>query len=89
MEVIHLIQQSVPWLGDFTSAWSFHGSWGSWSELSTIFPVSVDWSLAQFDTDVFRPAREFLDNFVQSGQLWALLIGIVLGYILRSFTTYG
>ncbi len=28
------------------------------------------------------------DNFIQSGQVWALLIGFVVGYIFRSFTAY-
>ncbi|MGB7413504.1 MAG: hypothetical protein WA902_04780 [Thermosynechococcaceae cyanobacterium] len=28
------------------------------------------------------------DNFIQSGQVWALLIGFVVGYIFRSITSY-
>jgi hypothetical protein len=43
----------------------------------------------QFDTDVFRGFREWGSNFIESGQIWALLIGIVLGYLFRGFTTYG
>jgi hypothetical protein len=43
----------------------------------------------QFDTDVFRGARTILNRFVQSGQLWAFLIGLFVGYILRTVTTYG
>ncbi|MEM9138153.1 MAG: hypothetical protein AAGB01_12530 [Cyanobacteria bacterium P01_F01_bin.42] len=29
-----------------------------------------------------------LENFIESGQVWALGIGFVLGYIFRSFTSY-
>jgi hypothetical protein len=29
------------------------------------------------------------NHFVQTGQVWALLIGIVIGYIFRNLTTYG
>ena len=43
----------------------------------------------QFDTDVFRGFREWGSNFIESGQIWALLIGIVVGYLVRGFTTYG
>lgn len=43
----------------------------------------------QFDTDVFRGARTMIGRFVQSGQLWAFLIGLVAGYILRTATSYG
>ncbi len=42
----------------------------------------------QFDQDVLGDAGNLLNNFVQSGQIWALLIGFVLGYMLRSVTTY-
>ncbi|BAU40469.1 hypothetical protein [Leptolyngbya sp. O-77] len=43
----------------------------------------------QFDTDVFAGVRRAADNFVKTGQVWALLIGIIIGYLLRGFTTYG
>lgn len=43
----------------------------------------------QFDEDSFVDSSgEILGNFVDSGQLWALLIGIVIGYVLRGITTY-
>ena len=41
-----------------------------------------------FDQDVLGDAGNLLSNFVQSGQIWALLVGFVLGYMLRSVTTY-
>jgi len=28
------------------------------------------------------------NHFVQSGQVWALIIGLILGYLLRSLTAY-
>jgi hypothetical protein len=42
----------------------------------------------QFDTDVFAGFRRTMNNFVKSGQIWAMLIGFVLGYLLRGVTTY-
>ncbi len=50
-----------------------------------------DWlTLAQqFETDVFADFRNFLTTFIESGQIWALVIGFILGYILRSLTSYG
>lgn len=35
------------------------------------------------DPDVMGQMGEYLTNFYESGQLWALLIGIVLGYVIR------
>ncbi|HEY9690522.1 MAG TPA: hypothetical protein V6D46_11065 [Coleofasciculaceae cyanobacterium] len=45
---------------------------------------------AQFDTpDFMGQIQRFWSHFVQTGQLWAMLIGLVLGYIIRQATTYG
>ena len=42
----------------------------------------------QFEDTFFSNSGEILGNFVESGQLWALLIGIILGYVVRGITTY-
>ncbi|MBI4783666.1 MAG: hypothetical protein HY785_20475 [Oscillatoriophycideae cyanobacterium NC_groundwater_1537_Pr4_S-0.65um_50_18] len=50
-----------------------------------------DWSYlaAVFNTDVFAATRNFFNGFVKSGQIWALAIGLVVGYVVRGLTTYG
>jgi hypothetical protein len=40
----------------------------------------------QFDQDVMGDIRTGFNHFVDSGQVWALLIGLVLGYLFRSIT---
>ncbi|WP_008313544.1 hypothetical protein [Leptolyngbya sp. PCC 6406] len=42
----------------------------------------------QFDQDILGDLGTMAKNFVDSGQLWALIIGVVLGYMFRSMTTY-
>ncbi|MEL6135915.1 MAG: hypothetical protein AAFR42_00675 [Cyanobacteria bacterium J06628_6] len=42
----------------------------------------------QFQQDFFASSGEILNNFVESGQVWALLIGVVLGYLIRGLTAY-
>lgn len=42
----------------------------------------------QFEDNFFDRSGEILGNFVESGQVWALLIGVALGYLLRGITTY-
>ncbi len=65
----------------------------AWSDVIHHFiPASPsDWSLLaqQFETDVFADFRNFFNNFVESGQVWALIIGVIIGYMLRSLTSYG
>ena len=42
----------------------------------------------QFEDNFFDRSGDIIGNFVESGQLWALLIGVVLGYVIRGITTY-
>jgi hypothetical protein len=44
--------------------------------------------IAQFKDNLFNDFQGSWDNFVQSGQAWALLIGVVVGYIIRSVTSF-
>ena len=60
---------------------------GSWDWSHTGQPFSSP--LALLNTDVFAGTRSFFDHFFKTGQAWALLIGIIVGYVLRSFTSYG
>ncbi|MGQ4648270.1 hypothetical protein [Lyngbya aestuarii] len=56
-----------------------------------ISQLSFDWLvLAQQinDPDVLGQMRDAWNHFVASGQVWALLIGIALGYIFRNFTAF-
>lgn len=43
----------------------------------------------QFDQDIMGDVGVAFENFVETGQVWALLIGFVLGYIFKSLTSYG
>ena len=42
-----------------------------------------------FDQDLIGSTGEMLHEFYESGQLWALLIGVALGYIIKSAFSYG
>lgn len=43
----------------------------------------------QFDQDILGDLNGAFGRFVESGQLWAMLIGFVIGYIFKSLTSYG
>lgn len=42
----------------------------------------------QFDQDILGDLSNAWHNFIDSGQVWALIIGIVLGYLIRNLTAY-
>lgn len=42
-----------------------------------------------FDQDLIGDTGTMLKGFYESGQMWALLIGVVLGYGFKSFSSYG
>lgn len=37
------------------------------------------------DPDIMGRIKDAWDNFVETGQIWALIIGMVLGYLFRGF----
>lgn len=48
------------------------------------------WDLAQFkQTDLGSDIGKAFDKFVKTGQAWAFLIGLIAGYVVRSFTSFG
>jgi hypothetical protein len=83
MELLHLAQD-IP-----TQMASFLNMLDAGQGIYGFFPN--DWSVLaqQLDTDVFAGTRNWFDNFLQSGQLWALIIGFILGYIFKGMTSYG
>ncbi|WP_419183603.1 hypothetical protein [Scytonema hofmannii] len=53
---------------------------------------SLDWTvLAQTITDpnLLGQMQKAFTHFVHTGQAWALLIGLALGYMIRNLTSYG
>jgi len=41
------------------------------------------------DPDLMGQMQKSWSHFIQTGQVWALLIGLVIGYIIRNLTSYG
>ncbi|MBD2514262.1 hypothetical protein H6G93_04430 [Nostoc sp. FACHB-973] len=41
------------------------------------------------DPDLMGQMQKAWNHFIQTGQVWALLIGLVIGYIIRNLTSYG
>ncbi|WP_201150107.1 hypothetical protein A5482_007595 [Cyanobacterium sp. IPPAS B-1200] len=40
------------------------------------------------DPDIIGQITDAWNNFVESGQVWAMVIGVVLGYMFASFTRF-
>jgi hypothetical protein len=60
------------------------------SQLVWHFPVA--WTVvAQNITDpnIVGQMQQAFNHFVQTGQVWAMLIGLIIGYVFRNLTTYG
>ena len=52
-----------------------------WIEVSHLFAQKIE------DPDIIGKFQKSWKNFIESGQVWALGIGFVLGYIFRTFTS--
>ncbi|MEH2056925.1 MAG: hypothetical protein V7K97_12360 [Nostoc sp.] len=60
------------------------------SQLFWHLPVNLT-ALAQTITDpnVLGQIEKAWNHFIQTGQVWAFLIGLVIGYMIRNLTSYG
>jgi hypothetical protein len=41
------------------------------------------------EVDLGGDVQKAFNNFVKTGQVWAFLLGLALGYIIRTFTSFG
>ena len=55
---------------------------GKLPPLGTVLAQAIE------DPDVLGKMQDAWNNFIDSGQVWALLIGLFIGYVFRSFTSY-
>lgn len=54
--------------------------------------IPVNWIVVAqtiSDPDLLGQIQKAFNNFVETGQVWALLIGLILGYLIRNLTSYG
>lgn len=58
--------------------------------IATLMPHDGHIVLAkQFQQDILGDLTKAFNKFVKTGQLWAMLIGFVIGYVFKSITSYG
>jgi hypothetical protein len=77
---IELIQGAIHWISeDFLNLGVLRGV----PDLSDTL-----WIAQATSTDLFSSIGQAWDNFIRTGQVWALIIGFFLGYIFRSITSY-
>jgi hypothetical protein len=50
--------------------------------------TSVLMTITEQDVDIIGNFQKSFSNFIKTGQAWALLIGLVVGYMFRGFTSY-
>jgi len=80
-DALHAMVLHLPHVGaiDWSHSWLFHHDW-------TLMQGSGDTTYSQ---DLAGNFQKGWNHFVKSGQVWAMLFGIVLGYMIKTFTTFG
>jgi hypothetical protein len=81
--VISLMQDMTSWFVGMTH----------WTDTLQMIHWHLPLDLAVLDkplhVDLAGDVQRAFNNFVKTGQVWAFLIGIILGYLFRSFTSFG
>ncbi|MFN3927613.1 MAG: hypothetical protein ACK4QL_09930 [Pseudanabaenaceae cyanobacterium] len=80
LDVTHLLTIDPHIFSAIDVHWSFTLNWDIFNHLDISFFAQ------EFKQDVMGDIRRGFQNFVQSGQLVALIVGLVLGYLFRSVT---
>ncbi|MBW4664824.1 MAG: hypothetical protein KME01_11600 [Chroococcus sp. CMT-3BRIN-NPC107] len=68
---------------------SFSHSYDWMSQL--LLKLPINWTIvAQTlkQTDLVGDVQKSFAHFVATGQIWALLTGLIIGYLFRAMTTY-
>lgn len=55
------------------------------SEFSVVFDTIITLAQSVDDPEILKQIQQAWKNFIESGQVWALLIGLFLGYVFRTF----
>jgi hypothetical protein len=75
--VINVVQESL----NLIPVDSIAGVGGDWSVSSLIIAE-------QFKDTLGGDFTSAWNHFIKSGQVWALIIGILVGYVIRTFTSF-
>lgn len=82
--VVNAIQEITAWFP------SLPHSHYSVLQLQSMLPINWTVVAQQLsDPDLLGNLQKAFNNFIESGQVWALLIGLIIGYMIRGLTTYG
>lgn len=80
---ITVMHEMVLWLTNL-------GHWNDGFQGLLSWHLSVDGTvLAQMKDTLGNDFQKSIDQFIKSGQVWALIIGIILGYLAKTFTSFG
>ncbi len=79
------------------ASWSIDPTY--WLDTSWIHPLQpAHWHLPvdlaalgdkKIEVDLAGDVQKAFNNFVKTGQVWAFLIGIIFGYFVKAFTSFG
>jgi hypothetical protein len=84
MVIVGMLQDAIAW-----------GTGGiHWTDMLQVMHWHLPLDLMKLgdqplQVDLFGDVQRAFNNFVRTGQIWAFLIGIILGYLFKTFTTYG
>ncbi|MBW4466470.1 MAG: hypothetical protein KME07_13680 [Pegethrix bostrychoides GSE-TBD4-15B] len=86
----HDLPHLLPHWHSLTAVTAGHGSHGIGHSASfDLGTIQAQLQGQQFETDVFKSARNSVNSFLKTGKHWVFLAGLVAGYLLRAGTSYG
>lgn len=81
--VICLMQDMTSWLVGMTH-WTDALQLMHWQPIDLIGVLDK-----KIEVDLMGDVQKAVNNFIKTGQVWAFLIGLLFGYLVKTFTSYG
>lgn len=81
--VVGSVLPLTTWFSHYTQVLS------SMSQIVWHLPLHSTLAQSIKDPDLLGQWQKAFDHFIQTGQVWALLIGIFIGFLVKSMTSFG
>ena len=81
--VVGLVLSLNTWFSHYTQVFS------AMSQMLWQLPLHGTLAQSIKDPDLLGQWQKAFDHFIQTGQVWALLIGIFIGFLVKSMTSFG
>lgn len=82
MMTLWVMQDVTHWVAGVTH-------WSDVTQLLHWIPLDLGFLDKPLESDPFGDVQRWFSNAMKTGQVWAFLFGLIFGYLIKTFTSFG